>query len=201
VLVGLQLEDGPRIERKVKSEPDEHDLKLTVWELFDCPPWPLYLHIQNARDETQFEFRIGPHWTCTLRRQPVNTLKSKKGPRSVNGEAGDMTSATRKMREAQSLGKSSGAGTLRAAEQETTQRKDPEVTRHITVWCEAKTTNLIVRESMKKGDLIAWIVEQLGEPKGSYTLEVWNTRGVIIIIIHLLDLAPAGYLAASDNGA
>jgi hypothetical protein len=30
---------------------------------------------------------------------------------------------------------------------------------------------------------------------------VWDSVTVVIIIIHLLGLAPAGYLAASDNGA
>jgi hypothetical protein len=113
------LEDGTRIGRKVKSALDEHGLKLMMWELFGCPTGPPYLHIKNARDETQFEFRIGPQWTYILRRQPVNTFKSKKWPRSVDGEAEDMTSATRKMREAQNLGTSSGAGASKATAQGT----------------------------------------------------------------------------------
>jgi hypothetical protein len=106
VMIGLQLEDGPRIERKVKSELDEHGLKLMMWETLGYPARMWYLPIRNARDETQFEFRIGPQWTDTLRRQPVNTLKQKPETRRVDDKDGDMTSATRKIREARNMGTS-----------------------------------------------------------------------------------------------
>jgi hypothetical protein len=110
VMTGLQLKEGPRIERKVKRELSEHGLKLLMWETMGYPRGPLYLHIKNERDETEFSFKISPQWTYILRRQPVDTLKKKKNPRSVDGEDGDMQSATRKMREARIVGKSSGAG-------------------------------------------------------------------------------------------
>jgi hypothetical protein len=40
--------------------------------------------------------------------------------------------------------------------------------------------NLTVREDLGKGDLIEWIVRELGEPGGSYAMEVWNTRGKLV---------------------
>jgi hypothetical protein len=176
VLVGLQLEDGPTIERKVKSELDEHGLKLMMWELFGCPLGPLYLHIQNGRDETQFEGRIGPQWRYTIRRQPVNTLRHKQAPRRVDDDADQQRTpppnasrSSRKEDQASTSGKTPRGQTPQKAE----------VTRYVTAWCGTRTTNLIVRESIKKGDLIEWIVEQLGEPKGSCTMEVWNTRGAL----------------------
>jgi hypothetical protein len=49
VMVGLQLEDGPRVERKVKRSVGEHDLKQLAWKLFAWPQGPLYLHIMSAR--------------------------------------------------------------------------------------------------------------------------------------------------------
>jgi hypothetical protein len=71
-----------------------------MWETLGYPRGPLYLHIKNARDETEFVFKISPQWTYILRRQPVETLKKKQKPRSADGEDGDMQSATRKIREA-----------------------------------------------------------------------------------------------------
>jgi hypothetical protein len=185
VLVGLQLEDGPRVERKVKQSLSEHGLKLEMWELSDYPQGPLYLHIRGERDELETTFKISWQWTYTLRRRPMETLRNQQKQQRVDGETGDPASATRMMREAQSLSKSTGAGTSKAkmnaqGATQVTQTKHAEVTRHVTVWCGRKTTNLTVRESMKKGDLIEWIVKELGEPQGSYTMEVWNTRGVLV---------------------
>jgi hypothetical protein len=133
VLIGLQLEDGPRIERKVKSELSEHGLKLLMWETLGYPRGPLYLHIKNARDETEFAFKISPKWTYILRRRPVDMLKKKKGQLSVDGEDGDMRSATWKMREARIIGKSGGAGASGTAAQGTGDQRGKNST-------EARTT-------------------------------------------------------------
>jgi hypothetical protein len=179
VMVGLQLEGSTRIERKVKSGLTEHGLKLIMWELLDYPRGPPYLHIKNSRDETELIFKIGHQWTYTLRRQPMNMLRDPKKQRSVDGEDGDMTSATRKMHEAHSIGKPGGDGRSGTTPQGQTTPGANRATGHITVWSETKTTNLTASENTTKGELIDRIVEHLGEPKGSSAMEVRNRKGAL----------------------
>jgi hypothetical protein len=113
VWIKLQLEDGPCIEHQVKCALTEPDLKLIMWEKLGRPEGPLYLHIRNADDEVEFEFRIAPQWKYTLRKQP----------RKVNDEDKDSRSAVRKMREARIIEDKSGAGASGTAAQGTKNGK------------------------------------------------------------------------------
>jgi hypothetical protein len=107
-MIGIQLEDGPRFERKVKLELSEHGLKVIVRQALGYPRGPLHL---------QFGFEINPQWTYVLRRQPKDPFRKKSERHSVDDEEGNMKSATRKMREAKSIEKSSDAGAPRTAAQ------------------------------------------------------------------------------------
>jgi hypothetical protein len=117
VLVGLQLEDGPRLERKVKRDLSEHGLMLMMWQALGYPRGPLHLHITNERSETMYEFRISPQYTYVLRRRPRDTLRNKQERRSVDDEERNMKSATRTMREARIVETSGGAGASKTAAQ------------------------------------------------------------------------------------
>jgi hypothetical protein len=116
-MIQLQLEDGARIERKVKRELSEHGLKLMMWQTLGYPRGPLHLHVKNERDEREFVFKISLQWTYVLRRQPRNTLRDKQERRSVDDEERDMKGATRQMREARIVAKLGDAGASNATAQ------------------------------------------------------------------------------------
>jgi hypothetical protein len=70
VLVGIQLEDGPRLERRVRIDTSEHRLKLRMWKEPGRPRTWHHLHIRNAKDESVEEYRTSCQWTYILRRKP-----------------------------------------------------------------------------------------------------------------------------------
>jgi hypothetical protein len=77
--VGLQLEDGLRIERKVRADIGELTLKRLMWKELSQPEGHYHLRIQNARGEDEEKYGIGRQWTYMLRTRP----KPKKSVRSV----------------------------------------------------------------------------------------------------------------------
>jgi hypothetical protein len=84
ILVGLQLEDGLRIERKVKADTGELTLKRTVWQELNPPEGCYHLYIQNTRGEDEGTYKISHQWTYTLRTRPRPKKQVEKG-REVNG--------------------------------------------------------------------------------------------------------------------
>jgi hypothetical protein len=186
--VGLQLEDGPRLERKVDSALTEQGVKLFMWDLFDYPVGPLFLHMRNAADETVFEFQVGPQWTYILRRQPAGPPKKRESEKaSVARVATDVFRPPQKTKP-------------RSAQ-------PPEITHHVTAWCGTRTTNLTVREDMAKGDLIDWIVTELGEPRGSYAMDIHDVKGRLIPEYRVMEgwsyrihrISPPGTQEAADQ--
>jgi hypothetical protein len=162
VMVGLQLEDGPRFEGKVKRSTGEHGLKVLAWELFDWPPGPLYVHIVSSRGETEFAFRIEPQWTYILRAQPPKVIRKEREPdRAKEGAARPAPRPTEPMRAKGQMTVGLGAK------------------RHITGWCGTKTQELTVSDKTTKSDLIDRIADKLGEPRGSYALEVKDRGGAL----------------------
>jgi hypothetical protein len=154
VMVGLQLGDGPRVERKVKRSVGEHGLKLLAWELFDCPQGPLYLHIVSARGETEFALRVEPQWTYILRTQPMKVIRAE--PSGGGADDGGRAAKPKK-------------GAQRERNQDVLQLG---ARRQITGWCGTKTATLTVSDTTTKSDLIDRIAEKLKEPKGSYSMEI-----------------------------
>jgi hypothetical protein len=135
VMIGLQLEDGPRYERKVKRGLGEHGLKVLAWELFDWPTGPLHVHIVSSRGEMEFAFRIEPQWTYILRAQPLKIIR-KEQPERLNVEPERPPKSKEPARVKGQLTLGLGAK------------------RHITGWCGTKTQELAVSEQTTKGDLI-----------------------------------------------
>jgi hypothetical protein len=185
--VGLQLEDGPRLERKVDSAATEQGVKLLMWDLFDYPAGPLFLHMRNTADETVFEFQVGPQWTYTLRRQPASPPKKRESEKaSVARVVSDV---------------------FRTPQKTKASARPSEVTHHVTVWCGTRTTNLTVREDMAKGDLIDWIVAELAEPRGSYAMNVHDVKGKLIPEYKVMEgwsyrihrMSPPGTQEAADQ--
>jgi hypothetical protein len=155
IMIGLQLEDGPRIERKVKRSTGESGLKLLAWELFDWPPGPLYVHVVSSRGETEYAFKIEPQWTYILRARPLKVIRPERD-RTSDGYVRQGPKPGQK-----EPTRAKGQMTLGLGAR-----------RHITGWCGTKTLSLTVNDAVKKSDLIDRIVEKLGEPKGSYTMEI-----------------------------
>jgi hypothetical protein len=160
VMVGLQLEDGPRCERKVKRSLGEHGLKVLPWDLFDWPPGPLYVHIVSSRGETEFAFRIEPQWTYILRAQPLKMIRKEREPDRAREEA---VQSRPKSKEPTRV---KGQLTLGLGAK-----------RHITGWCGTKTLELTVGDTIMQGDLIDRIADKLGEPRGSYAMEIKDRGG------------------------
>jgi hypothetical protein len=78
VLVGMQLEDGMRIERKVQAGTEETRLKRIMWQELGPPEENYYLHIRNARNEESDSYAIGRQWTYILRNHPKKQTARKK---------------------------------------------------------------------------------------------------------------------------
>jgi hypothetical protein len=156
VMIGLQLEDGTRLEREVKRGMGEHGLKLLAWGLFDWPPGPLHLHVVNSRDEAESTFKIEHQWTYVLRSKPMEVRRASERP-------GEQTA-----RPTQKDTRTKGQGVLKMGAK-----------RHITAWCGTKTLNLSVSETTTKNGLIEEIVSKMGEPKGSYTMEIKDRGGAL----------------------
>jgi hypothetical protein len=100
VLIGIQLEDGPRLERRVRIDISEHGLKLLVWNELRRPWATHHLHIRNAQDESVEEYRISCQWAYILRKKPP--AYSKTGRAS---EALTMRRETRRTRSGEAAGK------------------------------------------------------------------------------------------------
>jgi hypothetical protein len=83
VLVGIQLEDGMRIERAVPAGTEETKLKRIMWQELGPPEGTHYIHIRNARDEESDTFEIGRQWTYILRKRPRRQT-AKKGTEEGN---------------------------------------------------------------------------------------------------------------------
>jgi hypothetical protein len=66
IMVGMQLEDGIRIERKVKAETGEVTLKRTMWQELNPPEGHYHLYIQNTRGEDEGTYGIRHQWTYRL---------------------------------------------------------------------------------------------------------------------------------------
>jgi hypothetical protein len=80
VLIGMQLEDGMRIERNVQAGTEETRLKNIMQKELDPPDGDYFLHIRNARNEEVETYAIGRQWTYTLRKRPRRqTAKRKTG--------------------------------------------------------------------------------------------------------------------------
>jgi hypothetical protein len=77
VLVGLQLEDGLRIEQKVRVDTTELALKRTLWEVLNPPEGHYHLHIQNSRNEDAEKYTISRPWTYISRKQPKQWQQEK----------------------------------------------------------------------------------------------------------------------------
>jgi hypothetical protein len=88
VLIGMQLEDGMRIEQKVQANTEELRPKRIMWQTLDPPEGQYYLHIRNARNEDAENYEIGRQWTYILRKQrkwrPVKSEKSEKSKTDGN---------------------------------------------------------------------------------------------------------------------
>jgi hypothetical protein len=78
VLIGIQLEDGMRIERKVQAGTEETRLKHIMWQELDPPEENYYLHIRNAQNEENSSYVIGRQWTYILRKYPKKQTAKKK---------------------------------------------------------------------------------------------------------------------------
>jgi hypothetical protein len=79
----MQLEDGIRIERKVRAGTEELRLKRIMWQTLEPPEGDYHLHIRNARNEEEKSYAIGRQWTCILRKWPKRqTAKRKTGART-----------------------------------------------------------------------------------------------------------------------
>jgi hypothetical protein len=116
ILIGIQLEDGPRLERYVRQDTTEHCLRIFMWKELGRPQRTHYMDIREASDAEREDFPISPQWTYIFRQRPKAQLKTKAEPKRVDGTK-DMQSATRKMREAKIIEKSSGAGASETAAQ------------------------------------------------------------------------------------
>jgi hypothetical protein len=162
VMIGLQLEDGPRLERKVKRGLSETGLKLQAWDLFDWPQGPLYVHIVSSRGETEFAFRVEPQWTYILRTQPPKIIRNERDHRNERDERREPKGEQREPR------REKGQTVLQLGAK-----------RNITGWCGTKTVTLTVSEKTRKCELIDRITEQMGEPKGSYSMEVRDRGGAL----------------------
>jgi hypothetical protein len=80
VLIGMQLEDGMRIERKVQAGTEQTRLKHIMWQELDPPEGNYHLHIRNERNEESDSYAIGRQWTYILRKYPrKQTAKKKTG--------------------------------------------------------------------------------------------------------------------------
>jgi hypothetical protein len=116
ILVGIQLEDGPRLERHVRQDTTEQGPRIFMWKELGRPQRTRYLYMRDASDPEREDFQIGHQWTYIFRRQPRAQLKNKLEPKRVDGKS-DPKSATRTMREEQIVSKSSGAGASKTAAQ------------------------------------------------------------------------------------
>jgi hypothetical protein len=79
VLIGIQLEDGIRIERTVRADTEETRLKRLMWQVLEPPEGTFHLHIRNAQNEESDTYAIGRQWTYILRKQPRRQTAKKKG--------------------------------------------------------------------------------------------------------------------------
>jgi hypothetical protein len=78
--------------------------------------------------------------------------------------------------------------------------------RHITGWCGTKTQELAVSEQTTKSDLIDIIADKLGEPRGSYALEIKDRGGALRTGYQVVEgwsyiiyrMSPPGTQAATD---
>jgi hypothetical protein len=78
MLIGMQLEDGMRIERKVQAGTEETRLKRIMWQALEPPEGNFYLHIRNAQNEESDSYAIGRQWTYILRTNPKKQTARKK---------------------------------------------------------------------------------------------------------------------------
>jgi hypothetical protein len=78
--------------------------------------------MRDASDADREDFQIGHHWTCIFRKQQRTPIKDTKTPRRVDDDKGDMQSATRMMREAKTVEKSSDGASKAAAQGKGEQR-------------------------------------------------------------------------------
>jgi hypothetical protein len=83
VLIGMQLEDGMRIERKVQAGTEETRLNRIMWQELDPPEGNYHLHIRNARNEESDSYAIGRQWTYILRKYPKKQTATKKAGTGV----------------------------------------------------------------------------------------------------------------------
>jgi hypothetical protein len=84
VLIGMQLEDGMRIERNVRADTEETRLKRMMWEELEPPEGNFHLHIRNERNEESDRYAIGRQWTYILRKQPRRQTAKRKGTEEGN---------------------------------------------------------------------------------------------------------------------
>jgi hypothetical protein len=175
VIIGLQLEDRPRLERKVKRDLSEHGLKLMMWQELGYPRGPLHLHIKNECDDMEFAFKISPHWTYVLRRRPRDTLRNKQERRSVNNEEGDMQGATRKIREAKTIEKSGTAGAGNKDSAGTRQKQG--MTGGITFSRDGEQVQTVrVAADTKAQDLTRLLMERIRMTGMGYLAVRWNGK-------------------------
>jgi hypothetical protein len=79
VLVGLQLEDGMRIEHTVLAGTEETRLKRIMWQELSPPEGIFHLHIRNARNEESDSYEISRQWTYILKKQARRQTAKRKG--------------------------------------------------------------------------------------------------------------------------
>jgi hypothetical protein len=90
VLIGIQVEDGMRVERKVRADTSETRLKMLMWQEMDLPGDNYFLHIRNTRDEKEESFKISRQWTYIMRTRPRSSLKNAKNEkRTEKNEKGE----------------------------------------------------------------------------------------------------------------
>jgi hypothetical protein len=84
VLVGLQLENGMRIEHTVLAGTEETKLKRIMWQELSPPEGRFFLRIRNARNEESDSYEISRQWTYILSRQPKRQTARRKGTEEGN---------------------------------------------------------------------------------------------------------------------
>jgi hypothetical protein len=78
--------------------------------------------------------------------------------------------------------------------------------RHITGWCGTKTQELAVSEQTTKSDLIDIIADKLGEPRGSYAMDIKDRGGSLRNVYQVVEgwsytiyrMSPPGTQQATD---